>query len=117
MQRRRSKTNMNVVKGGFISVRHDDPLGASYSTFRMGSPEWATWIANATSFRYEWHDYSFTARNETRRGKSGYWYAYRTFKGKTYKKYIGDAETITHNKLYFIGKFIAELITQQKGFR
>lgn len=95
-----------------MDVRHEDAMGIYYSHIKIGTPEWNTWLGTAASFRYDNYDYSFTARNEKRRGKSGYWYAYRTFGKKTYKKYIGGPEAITMQRLGEVGRELAALITQ-----
>ena len=112
MDRRRAKKTMAVLSGGYMDVRHDDSLGHYYSRIKIETPEWTTWATNASSFRYDWHDYSFTARNEKKRGKSGYWYAYRQAQGKTMKMYIGTTDALTQRKLFEIGRSLAAQITQ-----
>ena len=99
-RQRRVKTGQTEVSSEFVSLMHEDELlGRFYSTVKVGSDEWFTWLKTCSSFSFDSFDCSYVARNEKRRGESGYWYAYRKHQGKVIKVYIGKTETMTYGRL------------------
>lgn len=77
----------------------------------VGSQAWFDWLnGKAKSFRFESEDGSYSARKEQPLRKpannsepeyadSFHWYAYRRTNGKLHKRYIGNSEVLTIEKL------------------
>ncbi len=63
------------------------------------SPEWFTWLASLSSFRFVGRDGRFSARRGYNRRPNRCWYAQRGIHQKNYSKYIGVSEHITTERL------------------
>jgi hypothetical protein len=63
------------------------------------SPEWFTWLASLTSFRFVGQAGRFSARRGYNRRPNRCWYAQRGIHQKNYSKYIGISEHITTARL------------------
>lgn len=99
-RQRRVKTGQTEVSSEYVSMQHEDELlGRYYSTVKVGSDEWFAWLKTASSFSFNASDCAYVARNETRKGESGFWYAFRWVDKKTVKVYIGKTETLTYGRL------------------
>jgi len=66
----------------------------------VGSADWFAWLEEPghQSFSYAGPSGTFTARRESRHGRS-YWYAYRTRDGELRKEYLGLTEALTPERL------------------
>jgi hypothetical protein len=54
------------------------------------SPQWSAWLSGLDSFAFLSRSGThYTARREQRQRGAGYWYGYRSHRGKTIKRYIG----------------------------
>lgn len=63
------------------------------------SPEWFTWLASLSSFRFVGKSGRFSARRGYNRGPNRCWYAQRGIHQKNYSKYIEVSEHITVARL------------------
>lgn len=63
------------------------------------SPEWHTWLASLSSFRFIGRTGRFSARRGYNRGPNRCWYAQRGIHQKNYSKYIGVSEHVTTERL------------------
>jgi hypothetical protein len=66
------------------------------------SPEWFTWLASLSSFRFMGRSGRFSARRGYNRRPNRCWYAQRAIHQKNYSKYIGVSENITTDRLEHI---------------
>ena len=73
----------------------------------LESPAWFDWLAHNTTFYFEWPDGTFTARRELRGGVA-FWYAFRRYRGKLYKAYLGRTEVLTHARLLAVAQHLSE---------
>ncbi len=69
------------------------------------SPEWFTWLASLTSFRFVGQSGRFSARRGYNRRPNRSWYAQRGIHQKNYSKYIGLSEHITTERLEQIAAY------------
>ena len=102
---RKVKALQNTIStiNGIADIRHEDGLGAYYSSPRLGTKEFIAAAVQLKSFSVAVGNYSyFLIRNEKRRGEWGWWYAYRKVEGKVYKAYVGKTESITVARLISI---------------
>ena len=63
------------------------------------SPEWFSWLASLSSFRFVGQTGRFSARRGYNRHPNRSWYAQRGIHQKNYSKYIGVSEHITTARL------------------
>jgi hypothetical protein len=63
------------------------------------SPEWFTWLASLSSFRFVGQQGRFSARRGYNQGPNRCWYAQRGIHQKNYSKYIGVSEHLTTARL------------------
>jgi hypothetical protein len=75
------------------------------------SPEWFTWLASLSSFRFVGRDGRFSARRGYNRGPNRCWYAQRGIHQKNYSKYIGVSEHITTARLEQIAAHFQSYLT------
>jgi hypothetical protein len=70
---------------------------ACASTIALDSAEWFAWVANEQncSFHYRHAEGEFTARKERKQRGHAYWVAYRQFKNRLYKRYLGKPDALT----------------------
>ena len=70
---------------------------ASASTIAIDSAEWFDWVADEghCSFHFRHPSGEFTARKERKQRGHAYWVAYRQFRNKLYKRYLGKSDTLT----------------------
>jgi len=67
----------------------------------VDTPDWYTWLENASSFTFRNASGIFTARKEQASNKRGgqYWRAYRKRNGKLYRSYLGKSQELTLERL------------------
>ena len=63
------------------------------------SPEWFTWLASLSSFRFVGQEGRFSARRGYNHRPNRGWYAQRAIHQKNYSKYIGVSEHVTTERL------------------
>lgn len=64
------------------------------------SDAWSGWLAAITSFSFLGRSGAYcTARREKMQRGDAYWYAYRSIRGKTVKRYIGKTDELTISRL------------------
>ena len=73
----------------------------------LESPLWFDWLAHNTTFYLESPGGTFTARRELRGGVA-FWYAFRRYRGKLYKAYLGRVEVLTHARLLAVAQHLSE---------
>jgi hypothetical protein len=57
---------------------------------RLGNHAWFDWLEQVTSFAFAGRfGANYTVRKEKMQRGGSYWYGYRSFQGKTIKRYIG----------------------------
>jgi hypothetical protein len=66
------------------------------------SPEWFTWLASLSSFRFVGQAGHFSARRGYNRRPNRCWYAQRTIHQRYHSKYIGVSEYVTIDRLEHI---------------
>lgn len=71
------------------------------------SPAWQEWLANHGTFYLEASQGTFTARREMRVGAT-FWYAFRRYRKKLYKAYLGRPEELTYERLLVVAQQLAE---------
>ncbi len=87
-----------VVTGRFYQIKYMFMGLPIAITGMVGDKDWLWWVdsehAKSFSFRQQSHDIDLlTVRREVR--TSGvFWYAYRKFRGKLYKRYVGKEITL-----------------------
>lgn len=107
MSRKRfEKQGQVVVRYNAVRIYHSDQLGEYSSLIDVGSQEWFTWLEAADSFSVSRPAFSYVARNEKRRGKMGYWYAFQKVDGKVIQTYIGVTQKLTYEKLMETGEIL-----------
>jgi hypothetical protein len=94
-RQRNPKSDMPVIRGGFLRL-------PNLATIPVDSEAFTTWVTSAAKFAVDSNIAAFVARNESRYGQSGYWYAYRKDEGKTVKRYIGRTDAINARRLFEI---------------
>ena len=79
------------------------------ASFGLETPEWWDWLAGEehTTFYVETNEGTFTARRELRSGRL-YWYAYRKYRGKLVKLYLGKTEELTKVRLSEVSRQMAD---------
>ena len=65
-------------------------------SFTLDSPEWFDWLASLASFRFLGPQGRFTAYRE---GQTRTWKAYRTFHGRSHRRYLGITDRLTIARL------------------
>src|SRR5256885_5449085 len=64
------------------------------------SPEWLTWLSGISSFAFVCRSGThYTAGQEKRQRGGEYWYGYRSYLGKTIKRYIGKPTDLSLARL------------------
>ena len=100
MARKEHKTTSKVI-GSFLYT----PTAA----IRLDTPDWFAWLASNTTFYLESPLGSFTARQEVRH-VSSFWYAFRRYRKKLYKVYLGRTEDLTCERLLAVAQQLAERV-------
>jgi hypothetical protein len=75
----------------------------------VGSPDWYAWLQTASTFTFRGEHGSLTAHKE-RAGNwrgSAYWRAYRTWRGKLHRAYLGQSEELTLKWLQSVAVVLA----------
>jgi len=84
------------------------------------STAYFTWLSNLSSFHFSGRNGHFTARQETRKNKSGksrnqaYWSAYRKNNYKQLRKYLGMTGGLSIETLEKVAKHLTEACTLQE---
>lgn len=87
---RRENRDMPKVESGY--------LYADTGSLAVDGPEWLSWLESHTAFYFASPVGTFTARRELRSG-SWYWYAFRRYRGKLSKVYLGKSVELTSSRL------------------
>jgi predicted ATPase len=83
--------------------------GGSPVQIVVDSTDWYIWLQNASTFTFRGEKGFFTAHKEragNRRGRA-YWRAYRTWRGKLYRAYLGQSEELTLERLQSVAVMLA----------
>src|SRR5947209_10014792 len=99
-----------IIQDGILSYHWD----GQPTQMAVDSPGWYTWLQTASTFTFRSEHGSFTAHKEragNRRGRP-YWRAYRTWRGKLHRVYMGQSEELTLERLRAIA---AVLVDQDAG--
>ncbi|HET8843149.1 MAG TPA: transcriptional regulator, partial [Ktedonobacteraceae bacterium] len=99
---------------------------ACYELFEREAPlpvnvedeSWFTWLSTHTSFAFQGrYGHLLLLKEERTRGEGGYWYAYRSQKGRTRKKYVGRSSDLNIARLEEIARGISQgrYVARQKS--
>jgi LuxR family transcriptional regulator, maltose regulon positive regulatory protein len=81
--------------------------------------EWYVWLAAHSSFAFQGQDGRLNLLKEARKsGGQGYWYAYRSQGGRTVKRYVGNTDKLTMERLEGTARafsYVVERIERGKG--
>jgi len=82
-------------------VENDTLIGGGASTLHIlvDTPDWYTWLTQASSFAFVGPSGRFTARKERRGRADGYWRAYRKSGGRMASVYLGKSADLTLERL------------------
>ncbi len=98
----RLDTEIKYSQGGYY-LFYDTENDELVRKLKPDTPEYFHWLASLKSFHFSGKNGHFTARQETRKNKSGYkgtyWSAYRRANKKQHRKYLGFTEKLTINAL------------------
>jgi LuxR family transcriptional regulator, maltose regulon positive regulatory protein len=100
MPRKSTKTTPMIISGVLYT---DD----RWTGTRIGSAQWFTWLAQATTFYYKGDIGTFTARCEAKQRGGVYWTAYRRSAGKLSKRYLGKPDALTADRLATVAAALA----------
>jgi hypothetical protein len=110
MRQRKIKSHQNVVgPEGVATFFHDTDMGMIESSVHIDKKEARAVLPHIKSISVITEFGHFVARNETRRGESGFWYAFKKIDGKTRKIYIGKTEDFTFKRLCEVAKKFHDL--------
>ena len=77
-------------------------------SFPLDSPEWFDWLASLASFRFLGPHGRFTAYRE---GQTRTWKAYRTFHGRSHRRYLGITDRLTIARLEHVAASLQSEMT------
>jgi hypothetical protein len=80
-----------ATQGGYVIICPEHGL----LTFEPDSPDWFTWLATRSSFRFVGHSGRFTAHREFTRVPGCAWRAHRHIRNHTYNIRLGSTESLT----------------------
>src|SRR5579859_3825398 len=93
---------------------HDALLSVEGEAISIGSVQWFAWLERETTTIFSFHNQqgSYTARKEHAGNHRGAWYwkAYRTYRGKLYRAYLGKGEELTLARLDEVAQTLAARI-------
>jgi LuxR family maltose regulon positive regulatory protein len=72
-----------------------DRQGSGVPDLVPESPDWLSWVSQASSFSFHGRHGSYTACKERKQRGEGYWYAYARVEGKLIKHYLGKSRCLT----------------------
>jgi hypothetical protein len=98
MARKEHKTTPKVVWRTLYTNSTAIPLESSL---------WFDWLSNNATFYLESQEGTFTARREVRDGAT-FWYAFRRYRNKLYKAYLGRTTDLTQARLLAVARQLAE---------
>jgi hypothetical protein len=75
----------------------------------LESDAWFAWLADNSTFYFEASLGTFTARRELR-NTTFFWYAFRRYRKKLYKSYLGSTENLTYERLITVAQQLAEKV-------
>src|SRR5919202_5398938 len=92
------------------------PGAAGGHVVQVGTEAWSCWLEapGTTSFRFEHQLGSFTARRE-RQAVADYWYAYRKYRGRLFKVYLGRSKDLTPRRLEEVASSLAARADLARG--
>lgn len=93
--------NPDIPRADQRYLRCPAKAGDAYAKIEIGSRDWFDWLDHdeTRSFAFEGFTGRFTARKESKKRGTQYWYAYRWINGKTTKAYLGTSDNLTRQKL------------------
>ena len=97
---RRENKSMPKVESGY--------LYSDEQSFALGSESWREWLVSALAFYFASPNGTFTARKELRSG-GWYWYAYRRYRGRLAKLYLGKSEDLNTERLVEVARKLNDL--------
>jgi LuxR family maltose regulon positive regulatory protein len=82
---------------------------------KLDSERWFEWLEleETRSFAFEGQHGHFTARKETKKRGTEYWYAYRWLDGKTKKVYLGASSNLTGERLSEVARKFSYYVRQR----
>lgn len=98
MARREHKTTPKII--GLV-------LYTLTAAIRLDSPAWFEWLDHNSTFYLESTAGTFTARRE-RRAECSFWYAFRRYRKKLYKVYLGRSPDLTSARLAKVAQQLAD---------
>ncbi|HEY1292090.1 MAG TPA: LuxR C-terminal-related transcriptional regulator [Chloroflexota bacterium] len=105
-----------------VPIVHGDRLDAGFiegtaqSELRIGSQDWFAWIDAHDAFSYKGTGGVFSARRERRHG-GWYWYAYRKWRGRLQKEYLGLPGDLTLPRLAHVATQLANIAADPEAGR
>jgi LuxR family maltose regulon positive regulatory protein len=75
----------------------------------LDSPAWFEWLDHNSTFYLESTSGTFTARRE-RRSACFFWYAFRRYRKKLYKVYLGRSPDLTSARLAKVAQRLADKV-------
>jgi hypothetical protein len=76
-------------------------------TVPLDTPAWFDWLAQHTTFYFDSPLGSFTARCEPR-ANGLFWYAFRRWRKRLYKAYLGRSADLTSTRLLMVAQQLRE---------
>jgi hypothetical protein len=76
-------------------------------TLSLDSPDWFTWLEQHYTFYFDSPFGNFTARCEPR-ATAWFWYAFRRYRKRLYKVYLGCSADLTSARLLSVAQQLAE---------
>lgn len=83
-------------------------LPATGTMILLDSADWRAWLREATHFYVVHPRGGFSCRKDGRARGTSYWSAFRRYRGRTYRAYLGKDDTITAVRLRQVGDELAE---------
>lgn len=95
------------IQDGFLLDADGNPV------IEVGSAQWFTWLKDEThqTFHFVHSTGGFTARKELKQRGDCYWVAYRQFKNKLHKTYLGKSVCLTADHLDSASAALTAIIT------
>jgi LuxR family maltose regulon positive regulatory protein len=93
--------------------------GSDDEQIKIDSQRWFEWLEleETRSFAFEGYNGYFTARKESKKRGTEYWYAYRWLNGKTKKVYLGASSNLTRDKLNEVARTLSRyMVPESENF-
>lgn len=105
-----TRTSPNVATPRVDPTTGTVTLPATHAIMRFDDPQGRTWLATATHFYVDHPMGGYAARKDGRAQGSGYWSAFRRFRGATFRAYLGKDANLTLERLREVGDDLAAAI-------